>query len=68
MEVGNVSFNPEAFKDWTKEQFIEAYKGKLTIDINQVWENICKENGSINEPSKESKKSKRRGVDDGFGE
>lgn len=44
MKVGNISLNPEAFKDWTKEQFFEAYKGKLAIDKEQVWQMIIDAN------------------------
>lgn len=68
MKIGNISFNPEAFKDYTKEQFFEEYKGKLVIDKEQVWEAIClanKAHESIDELSKPGKKFKRRGSDEG---
>lgn len=78
IKVGNVSLNPEAFKDWKKEDFIEAYKGKLAIDINEVWEGIClfnkisepktEDHGSIGESSKKGKKFERRGTNGGSGE
>lgn len=44
MKVGNVSFNPEAFKNYTKEQFFEEFKGKLSIDKEIVWSDLCKLN------------------------
>lgn len=67
MKIGNVSFNPEAFKDYTKEQFFEEYKGKLEIDKEQVWDMIYRANkvepkivehestDRISEPGKKSK-------------
>ncbi len=45
MQIGNVSLNPEAFKDYTKEQFFEEFKGKLSIDKEIVWKQICEING-----------------------
>lgn len=40
MKVGNVSLNPEAFRDWTKEQFFSEYTGKLDRDKEEVWKDI----------------------------
>ncbi len=45
IKIGNVSLNPEAFKDWTKEQFFEAFTGKLSRDKSEVWKEIVKFNG-----------------------
>ncbi len=44
MVIGNFSFNPKSYKGWTKERFIERYKGKIKADINEVWDIIEKEN------------------------
>lgn len=44
MKIGNISFNPEAFKDYTKEQFFAEYTGKLVIDKEKVWDIICNYN------------------------
>lgn len=80
MKIGNISFNPEAFKDYTKEQFFSEYAGKLIIDKEQVWAKIQEankqsiteqptikesENESINNISEPGKKSKRGRTDEG---
>ncbi len=65
MKIGQLSINIEAHKDWTKEQFIAAYKGKLNRDIESVWAEICKINNVseikeiaiTEEPSAKRKKS-----------
>lgn len=67
MKIGNVSLNPAAFKEYTKEQFFNEFAGKLSIDKEIVWQNIVKENKcetakeleneSFSKPSKSSKKS-----------
>lgn len=47
MKIGNISFNPEAFKDYTKEQFFAEYAGKLVIDKEQVWQMIIDANINV---------------------
>lgn len=70
MKIGNISINVEAHKYWTKEQFIAAYKGKVNVDINELWIKVCELNGvnhleikeeieNSGETSKQNKKSKR---------
>ncbi len=63
MTVGNVSFNPDSFKDYTKEQFFNEFKGKLNVDKDIVWAELCRINkvadknestGSISTKSKKS--------------
>lgn len=40
IKSGNVQFNPEAFKDYSFEQFKAEFKGKLAEDAKQLFEKI----------------------------
>ena len=40
MTFGNVSITPKAFKDVTREEFIQMYKGKMDYDINKAWDEL----------------------------
>lgn len=44
MKIGNVSLNPDAFKEYTKEQFFEEFAGKLSTDKEVVWAKIVELN------------------------
>lgn len=57
MKIGNISFNPEVFKDFTKEEFFEVVKGHINIDKEEAWKLVCEANGSTEKPSVKSKKS-----------
>ncbi|MES2382470.1 MAG: hypothetical protein V4538_15590 [Bacteroidota bacterium] len=46
VQSGNVSINPEGYKDKTKEQFIEDFKGKVAHDINILWDQVCQCNAN----------------------
>lgn len=68
----NVTFNVEAFKGWTENEFVSFYKGKTNANLQEVWSQIEKyfanENPEKNsEPSKKlSKGNKRKRIDDDF--
>lgn len=52
MIFGNVSIQPRAFKDVTKDEFIQMYKGKMNYDINKAWDElqvVLKSESVINE-------------------
>lgn len=40
MKIGTTEFTIEHFKDWSKEQFMEVYKGKLSVGIDETWDKI----------------------------
>ena len=40
--VGNTSFNKEALKGMTKENFLKAYKNKISIGATEAWKIVKK--------------------------
>jgi len=42
LKVGNTTFNTESLKGWTKDEFKKAYKGKISIDIDEAWKEVYK--------------------------
>jgi hypothetical protein len=56
MKIGNISFNPEALKDLTREEFYNLVKGKIDIDKSEAWEMLQQANGNIKEISGKSKR------------
>jgi hypothetical protein len=72
MRIGNTSFNVESLGAITKEQFIERYKGKINVDINEAAKQLEKHfrvevefvqvdlEDSIDEVLSESKPKKKR--------
>ena len=42
IKVGNTQINPDGFVGWTKAQFKDAFAGKLSEDIDEVWAKIVK--------------------------
>lgn len=40
MKIGNTSFNPEAIKAMTFEEFYETFKGKLHIPAEDAYKQI----------------------------
>lgn len=56
MKIGNISFNPEALKDLTREEFYNLVKGNIDIDKSEAWEMLQKANGNIKEISGKSKR------------
>ena len=61
IRAGKTTFNSEALKEWTKKQFIDAYKGKVNADLNQVWEQIQKVNDTTEDNKRFGKKIKKGG-------
>jgi len=60
MQLGNTYFEPSHFKDWTKEQFIQCYRGKLDgIDIETAYNLIQKENSKNEVKTEETKKPRK---------
>ncbi len=49
---GNTQFRVSNFKTWTKEQFISQYKGLVSCDLNDVWNQIELANGTSSESNK----------------
>lgn len=43
LKVGPTEFYIENMSEWTKEKFIQVYKGKLDYDLDLVWSLIEKE-------------------------
>jgi hypothetical protein len=56
MKIGNISFNPEALKDLTREEFYNLVKGNIDIDKSEAWEMLQQANGNIKEISGKSKR------------
>ena len=40
MKIGNTDFNLEAVAKMTREQFDRAYKGVLSVDLDQAWREL----------------------------
>jgi hypothetical protein len=59
MKIGNISFNLEAVKDISKEDFIQHYRGLLDgVDIEQAFEKIQNELNK-NKPTEEKEETKK---------
>jgi len=43
IKIDNTSFNTDAFKNVSKEDFIAMYKGRVSFDLNNAWALIEKE-------------------------
>jgi len=37
LKVGKTTFNKEALKGITKDEFEKTYRGKLNVDIKEAW-------------------------------
>ena len=50
MKIGNISFTPEAFKDWSFTDFQKGYAGKLQgYDIGEAYKLLTGRDPVINE-------------------
>ena len=41
-KVGNTQFNKEAVKTMKKDEFIEAFRGKMNMDLDAAWKEFDK--------------------------
>jgi len=46
LKIGNISFSIEVHQ-LSKKEFVEKYKGKLNVDINEAWQTILKHRKSL---------------------
>ena len=37
VKIGNTEFNKDSFQEMTKEEFVNMYKGKLMVDLDEAW-------------------------------
>ena len=42
IRVGTMQLDADQFEGWTKKQFLDTFRGKLTEDIEQAWAAIDK--------------------------
>jgi hypothetical protein len=42
LKFGTTTFNSLALKGMTKDEFLKLYKGKLHVDVNEVWKKVKK--------------------------